>query len=163
MTETLPDVRSIELQASQIYKRIADIQIHSQDDFSLVAQMLLEVKRVANKIRDEFSPAVESAYKAHKQMIALRDKAMEQFESAEMLAKEKMLDYRTKNEDARADGVMFRKRYSVFIDDASAIGREYMKPDLKRIEDLVNSIGPDAEEIVGGIRVVPTMSVVARQ
>lgn len=162
MTETLPDIKPIEAKGASIYKRIADLSIKTAEDFSLASALLVEVKRVGNTIREEFSPSVDTAHKSHKAVLALRDKALSIFEESESLAKEKIGAYRSKHPDTEAEGVSFVERWTYEIANESEVKENYRAIDHNKIRGVVMALGQEAEKAVGGIRVFKNVTVAVR-
>ena len=62
----------------------------------------------------------------------------------------------------KAEGVSVRMIKKFRILNAAAIHRNFLVPDEKKIRKVVDSMGPDAETLVGGIEVYETPSVAAR-
>lgn len=61
-----------------------------------------------------------------------------------------------------APGVSSRKHYSFRIVDPSKINRDYLVPDETKIRKIVNALGLDAMQLVGGIEVIEDQIVAVR-
>ena len=62
----------------------------------------------------------------------------------------------------KAEGVTIRKRWAFRIVDTSAVKREFLAVDERRIRAVVKSMGADAVALVGGIEVYQEAEVAAR-
>ncbi len=128
-----PDVKSREMQGSNLYERIANTKITDPDSFRLVAELGIEAKRIGAIIEEEFKPSIHQADLAHKGMVKLRNRALEHFDEAEILSKDKLIQA---GETVPVAGVSFVERWSAEVVDAAAIPREYLIPDMVKIKAM---------------------------
>ena len=178
-------VESAQLQeeVSQVVQFAQKINIKTETDFSqagVVVKMIKERRKIANTV---FDPSIKTAHKAHKETIELKKRVTEPLDEAESIIKEKIskfvmeLDKKHKELQAKAGdrtivplempkitGVSIRKRWVCNIMDESKLNPTFLVPDMKKINDLVGSLGEKAEEILGkgSVQILQKNSVAVR-
>jgi len=90
----------MEINKSQLESEILPIrqqaemmQILTDADNISAANFLMTVKGMIKKVKDTFSPAKETAWKAHKEIVALEAQILKPLESAEAGLKQKMITF----------------------------------------------------------------------
>ncbi len=136
-----PDVRAREMQGSSLYERIATTKVIDANSYALVCDLGKEAKRIGKLIEEEFQPSIQQADKAHKGMIKLRDRALANFEEAELLSKDKIAESVVKTD---VEGVSLAERWYPKIENENLIPREYLVPDMTKIKAMVLALKGEA-------------------
>lgn len=151
----------MEGRAAAIYERIHSLKVVDQDSYALIQDLVKENRKHIDAIEARFKDSVGLAHKAHKEAISLRDEALKRFEENESLGKEKIIQYAESNgERPSVPGISIVRRWSVEIIDEKKIPREYLAPDLKKIQGVAVALGDQCR--IPGVIVSPVDSVQVR-
>lgn len=147
--------------AGQLYQRIADLKIVDAESYALIQELVKENRKFIDAIEEKFKDSVAAANRAHKEAIALRTEALARFEENESLAKAKILEYAEAcGEGPTVPGVNFLRRWHVEVIDLAVLPREYMVPDLKKIQGIAMALGSECR--IPGVIVTPLTQVSIR-
>lgn len=110
ITITAPDPDDYNKRGAQIVKQAEAMMIVNDAAFQDGGTMLTSIKTISKNLETEFADPVDKAHKAHKSMVALRDKALLPFRQAEQIIKQKLGSYQMEIERKRqAEAEMLRK------------------------------------------------------
>ena len=136
------EVSIAEKKAANLYERVAEIKITDVASFVFMGEVLKEVKKIVNTFEEETRPEIDQAHKLHKALIARKKRWAEKFDEAEKLAKDKLTHYVGTVESGtplpQIEGVIFTERWSGDVTDASLLPREYLIPDIKKLEGITD-------------------------
>lgn len=103
ITITPPDPEGYNKRGAQIVEQATALSIANEATFVDGGLMLTSIKTIAKNLESEFADPVDKAHKAHKAMVALRDKALLPFRQAEQILKQKLGTYQAAIEKQRQD------------------------------------------------------------
>lgn len=153
------------IQANQLYAGIKNIDVRNDADYRSLGELTRIVKRVRAEVDDYFKETIFRTHKAHESALADRDRAIKQLslEEAEFLAKAKLKLYHKVHPEApRLEGISYPDDWRVEVIDESKIPREYLKPDLQKIHDVIVSMR-DVTDVIPGVRAVKKTKVTVRR
>jgi len=138
---SVPDTRLMETKGSHLLNKISEIRIKDVESYQLVGDLLLETKRIVNTIEQEFESSIKKAHEAHKTILDLRRKVIDQFVEAETLAKSKMANYVKQIDEAhKIDGISYITEWTGEVTMPGLIPREYLMPDEKKLKTVTRSL-----------------------
>jgi hypothetical protein len=103
ITITPPDSEGYNQRGAQIVASATGLMIQDDAGFMDGGKMLTSIKTITKNLETEFADPVEKAHKAHKAMVALRDKALYPFRQAEQIIKQKLGIYQAYVEKQRQE------------------------------------------------------------
>lgn len=134
------EVTIAEQRAVAIYQRIEQTKITDIDSYSLLGDMVREVKHIVNKFDEETGPEIDQAHKLHKALIARRKKWSDKFEEAERLGKEKLKFYAEHNEVPKIEGIIFSETWDGDVIDDKLIPDEYKVVDVAKLKQVTKAL-----------------------
>lgn len=120
---------------------VASINVEDQDAWDKAASNLRSVVSARRELSKEFDHVIRGAYNAHKVARSGKMQFDSELEKAEKLLRSKL----SKFPAAPTDEFDIRKRVIFSVIDADAIPREYLCPDTKEIQRVVNSLGESTD------------------
>lgn len=149
------------MQGEQLLKQIEETSLRDVYGFEQVAALGRAAKRLGQHVDNLFDDAVKAADKTHKGILKVRNLAKSRFEAAEASSKARLAEAWLIN-GWKADGATFSEPMGFEVIDATAIPREFLAPDMKKLRDLVSALGMEAEKSIPGIRVHKNVQVAFR-
>lgn len=118
-------------------------------------KMLSVIKELTDTINASFDPAVKAAHEAHKRIIAARDEHTDALAEAEKLLRAALNRWVMAQKQAGVamplEGVTTRSTWKYSVEDLTAVPREYLTLDEKKIKAVVKAMKGDTA--IPGIRV----------
>lgn len=142
ITITPPDSEEYNQRGAQIVNQANAMAITNDEAFQEGGSMLTSIKTITKNLETEFADPVDKAHKAHKAMVALRDKALLPFRQAEQIIKKKIGTYVLGIEQKRmAEAEKLRKEAEAKAEaERMAKAQEQMdKGDLKGCEQTLEA------------------------
>jgi hypothetical protein len=119
-----------------VLARCSSIVVTDDRTYRIAATALLEVKSMRNEIAKAFDPAIKDAFKAHRSIVALKKKAEDGLDIAELYLKEQLKQYfetiETENK-AAADSAM-----AVSDEESLVLPQEREIPKVEGISTRIN-------------------------
>ena len=142
-----------EQRAMAVYQRIADMKITDVASYTLLGELLKEVKKVVNKFEEETRPEIKQAYDLHKSLIARTKRWSDKFAEAETLGKAKLEHFYSEQTAANVDlpkleGISVSETWTGEVADANAIPRQYLVPDTATLLGITKTL-KEATDIPG--------------
>ena len=163
----------------QIEALVEQIQIHNDADFIRTDALLGNLMGDKKTVEERYEGPVKSAHKAHKNLTRERSAALENYQKAEGLLKEKMKGYvMARDRKALAESEVtitsitppelrsklkhtsFSVKWKYEITEPDTLPREYMEPNRVMISKQVNAMGEMTE--IPGVTVRPDYTVTVR-
>lgn len=151
----------VEGRALQLHSRIQALRVIDEESFTLIQELAKENRKHINAIETRFKDSVEAAHRAHKEAISIRNEALGNFEENQQLAKDKILQYsEATGIEPSVPGIIIQKKWHAEIVNENLIPREYLVPDLKKIQGIASQLGDQLK--IPGILVTPLAQVAVR-
>lgn len=96
-----PETGEMEKQGGDMIRTVNALMITNDETFLKGGSLLTTIKNVSREVESAFSDPVKKAHEAHKSMVALRDRALAPFRSAELAIKGKLARYQSDQEEKR--------------------------------------------------------------
>lgn len=175
-------LKNVEKEISSLSTEVKSFSIRSKKDYEESGEYLVSVRLLKKKIIEHYKPIkdkinetrkatldaerehlapLEDAEKKLQEAIRIwRDKLAAKEEERKQKLLEKVREGKSvptslqkKVEAPKVESLSFRKDITFEIVDQDKINRKYMVPNKKALRKVTNSLGKDAEGVVGGIRV----------
>jgi hypothetical protein len=142
-----------EQRAAAVYDRIAEMKITDVASYTLLGDLLKEVKKVVNKFEEETRPEIKQAHELHKSLIARTKRWADKFAEAESLGKAKLEHFYNEQTSAnvdlpKLDGISVSETWTGEVADKDAIPREYLVPDTAKLLALTKTL-KEATDVPG--------------
>ena len=133
------EVQVLDARSRALYERIADHKIVDQQTYRVMAEIMRQVKELANVIEARFEPHIKRAYETHKGLCNDKKRALECLLDAEKLAKEKIGHYYIEAEAAgqvpQAEGLSVMDEWTGEVVDVAKIPKKFLIPDLDKLKE----------------------------
>lgn len=145
---TLPEQKAV-----AVYERIAGMKITDVASYTLLGDLLKEVKKVVNTFEEETRPEIKQAHELHKNLIARTKRWADKFAEAEALGKAKLEHFYGEQTAANVDlpkleGISVSETWTGEVADLDAIPRQYMVADTAKLLALTKTL-KEATDIPG--------------
>lgn len=132
------EVQVLDSRSKALYERIADHKILDDQGYRVMAEILRQVKELANVIEARFEPHIKRAYETHKGLCNDKRRALETLLDAERLAKEKIghyyLEAEATGQTPQAEGVTVMDEWTGEVVDPAKIPKKFLMPDLEKLK-----------------------------
>lgn len=153
--------RLAEQRGRTLFEQIQHKRVVDDQAFRELGALLRRAKELRDAIAPRFDKPVSSAHKAHQEACKLRDDALDPFDEAEKLAKEKLANYIVTHggQMPETDGISYVTLWKFEITEEGQLPREYLKADEKKLGAVVSRL--KGQTRIPGVKVMPVIQIKA--